>query len=240
MHHPAARWQEDSTGRQVCRGRTGCGIEGRWGRFRLPDGRRNGEKSFRHLENEAEAAVVVAGAGDAEGADLAGGFHVRAETGAHVVVADAYDAEGFAGAVGQLGECDAGGDVVAGHELVGDGQVGLYEGVDAALDVGHLLLGERPVEEEVDLALLAFDVRVAAPFAAIQPHHGLVEQVFGRVRGRELLFVVGVEYRGVLGIIVLGVFHLENFCKSSNFLWEKCYFCRLNRYLTKNNQKIEK
>ena len=184
-------------------------------------------KSFRHLENEAEAAVVVAGAGDAEGADLAGGFHMRAEAGAHVVIADAHDAESFAGAFGQFGEGDACGDVVAGHELVGDGQVGLYELVDAALDVGHLLLGERPVDEKVDLALLAFDVRVAAPFAAVQAHHGLVEQVLGRVRGRELLLVVGVEYRGVSGIVVLRVFHLEIFCKSSIFCGKKCYLCTL-------------
>ena len=239
MHHPAARWQEDSTGRQVCRGRTGCGIEGRWGRFRLPDGRRNGEKSFRHLENEAEAAVVVAGAGDAEGADLAGGFHVRAETGAHVVVADAHDAEGFAGAVGQFGEGDAGGDVVAGHELVGDGQVGLYELVDAVLDVGHLLLGERPVEEEVDLTLLAFDVRVAAPFAAVQPHHGLVEQVLGRVRGRELLLVVGVEHGGVFEVIVLAVFHLEIFCKSSIFLLEFVLFLQPKPIFNEKQPEIE-
>ena len=154
--------------------------------------RTDGRMRFRHLENEAEAAVVVAGAGDAEGTDLAGGFHMRAEAGAHVVIADAHDAEGFAGAVGQFGEGDAGGDVVAGHKLVGDRQVGLYESVDALFDVGHFLLGERPIEEEVDLALLAFDVRVAAPFAAVQAHHGLVEQVLGRVRGRELFLVVGV------------------------------------------------
>lgn len=163
-----------------------------------------------------------------------------AEAGADVVVADAHDAEGFAGVVGQFGEGDAGGDVVAGHKLVGDGQVGLYELVDASLNVGHLLLGERPVDEEVDLALLAFDVRVAAPFAAVQPHHGLVEQVLGRMGRRKFFLVVGVEGGCVFEIVVLAVFHLEIFCKSSNFLWEKCYFCRLNRYLTKNNQKIEK
>ena len=185
-------------------------------------------KSFRHLENEAEAAVVVAGAGDAEGADLAGGFHMRTEAGAHVVIADAHDAEGFAGAVGQFGEGDAGGDVVTGHELVCDGQVGLYELIDAALDVGHLLLGERPVNEEVDLALLAFDVRVAASFAAVQPHHGLVEQVLGRVCGRELLLVMGVEYRGVSGIVVLTVFHLEIFCKSKTKSWlVQLFFCKM-------------
>ena len=164
---------------------------------------------------------------------------MRAETGAHVVVADAHDAEGFAGAVGQLGECDAGGDVVAGHELVGDGQVGLYELVDALFDVGHLLLGERPVEEEVDLALLAFDVRVAASFAAVQPHHGLVEQVLCRVRGRELLLVVGVEYGGVLDIVVLRVFHLENFCKSSTFLLEFVLFLQPKPIFNEKQSEIE-
>lgn len=147
-----------------------------------------------------------------------------AEAGADVVVTDAHDAEGVAGAVGQFGEGDASRDVVTGYELVGDGQVGLYELVDAALDVGHLLLGERPVDEEVNLAFLAFDVTVAAPFAAVQAHHGLVEQVLGRVRGRELLLVVGVEHGGVSGIVVLAVFHLEIFCKSSIFCGKKSFY----------------
>ena len=63
-----------------------------------------------------------------------------AEAGADVVIADAYDAESFAGAVGQFGEGDAGGNVVAGHQLVGDGQVGGDQLVDLLLHGGHFLL----------------------------------------------------------------------------------------------------
>ena len=147
-----------------------------------------------------------------------------AEAGADVVVTDAHDAEGVAGVVGQFGEGDTGGDVVAGHQLVGDGQVGLYEGVDAPLNVGHLLLGERPVDEEVNLALLAFDVTVAAAFATEHAAHGLVEQVLGGMGRRKLFLVVGVEGRGVFEIVVLAVFHLEIFCKSSIFLLEFVLF----------------
>ena len=63
-----------------------------------------------------------------------------AEAGADVVVTDAHDAEGVAGVVGQFGEGDAGGNVVAGHQLVGDRQVGGDQLVDLLLHGGHFFL----------------------------------------------------------------------------------------------------
>ena len=58
----------------------------------------------RNAEHDAEVAVVVAGAADAEAANLACVLYVCAEAGAYVVVAHVDEAEGLAGIGGELAE----------------------------------------------------------------------------------------------------------------------------------------
>ena len=68
---------------------------------------------------------------------------------------------------------------------------------------------------------------VAAAFATEHPAHGLVEQVLGRVRGREFFLVVCVEGGGVFEIVVGCVFHDEIFCKNKTKSWlVQLFFCK--------------
>ena len=159
------------------------------GRFGVGGGRSDGADA----EDDAEVAVGVAGAGDAEVTYLAGVLDVLAQAGAEVVVADTHQAQRLAGVGRQAVQTDALGHIVAADEGGGDGQVLGDEGVDARLNVGHLLGGGTDGQAVVDLALLALDVGIARALAAEEAHHGLVEQVLGGVGRAVLVLVVGVE-----------------------------------------------
>ena len=111
-----------------------------------------------HAEHDAEVAVVVAGAADAEAANFARALHVGAKAGAHVVVAHRDEAQRGAGIGGELAEVDAGGHLVAVHIAGGDGKVGSDDAVYLGLDMAYLLLGGAGGEVVVALALLPFYV----------------------------------------------------------------------------------
>ena len=69
--------------------------------------------SLRYAEYDAEVAVGIAGAADAEDAHLASVFYMCAETRAHVVVAYIDEAQRVAGIGRELAEVDACGHLIA-------------------------------------------------------------------------------------------------------------------------------
>lgn len=146
-----------------------------------------------YFEHDAEGAVVVAGAGDAERPDLCCGGYVLTNAGADVVVADVDKAESLAGILGQFVQLYAFGNLVAGHEDVTDGEVLGDEFVHLAFNLCHLAGGGTGGQEEVDLGLLTFDMCILGALTAKHPYHGLVQQMFGGVAGTMLVLVVLVQ-----------------------------------------------
>ena len=146
-----------------------------------------------HAEHDAEVAVGVAGAADAEVAYLAGTLHMGTEAGTHVVVAHIDEAQRGAGIGGELAEVDAGGHLVAVHIAGGDGEVGSDDAVYLGFDMAYLLLGGAGGEVVVALALLTFDMVDTRAAATEKAHHGLIEDVLGGVGRGEFGLVMGVE-----------------------------------------------
>lgn len=75
-------------------------------------------------ENEAETAVFVAGATDAEGADFGSVPHMVASAQAVVVVAHAHHTHHIGGSIGQSLQVEAVGSLLLGNETERNGHVG--------------------------------------------------------------------------------------------------------------------
>ena len=145
-----------------------------------------------HAEHDAEVAVGVAGAADAEVAYLAGALHMGTEAGTHVVVAHIDEAQRGAGIGGELAEVDAGGHLGTAHIAGGDGEVGSDDAVYLGFDMAYLLLGGAGGEVVVALALLTLDVVDTRAGTAKHTHHRLVEDVLGTMGGRILCLIMVV------------------------------------------------
>ena len=133
------------------------------------------------LEAQAQSAVLVAVAYDAERAYLGRVADVRPDACAYVIVAHTYNAQCLACIGWQLAQVYPLWYVVTCHELCRNRQVLRYNLVHASLDICYLLLGWCAWQGVVALALLALDVRIAATFASEHPYHGLVQDVFYRM-----------------------------------------------------------
>ena len=148
-------------------------------------------------EDDAEGAAFSEGrprrGGNAEVPAFEGVLDVRAETGADVVVADTDEAQRLGCIVGQLGKGDFGRNPVARHILHRHRHVGLDDLVDTALDLGNLLGRGTLGQLVVELALLSLHMGVARTLTAEHAHHGLVEDMLGRVSRFVFLLVVVVE-----------------------------------------------
>ena len=118
---------------------------------------------------------------------------MTADAGTDVVVADAHQPDGLAGIVGQAVGRDAFRQGVAGDELEGDGKVLVDEPLHLALYLAFLLSRGLVVEPEGHLALLALNMGIEGAFAAEDPYHRLVQEMFRRMCGWKLLLVVLVE-----------------------------------------------
>lgn len=140
------------------------------------------------LEAQAQAAVGVVVAGDAEVADLGGVGHVQADAGAHVVVAHHHEAQRASGFGGQAAEVDRRGRVASLHVFGPDVEMAVYHFVDLALHFGYLLVGGALGQQVVAFAFLAFDVRIDRARASEHADHGAVQDVLGGVHGRIFLF----------------------------------------------------
>lgn len=149
-------------------------------------------------EDDAEHAVGIACAADAEVPYLGRVGHVGANAGTGIIVADTYDAERRACVFGQLTEVKQPDCLFLRHVVHRDGQVAGDDFVDPAFDFGHLLRRGTRGKLIVQLAFLTFDMRMSRTFATEHAHHGLVEDMFGGVRRRKLLLVVFVELRLLL------------------------------------------
>ena len=136
---------------------------------------------------------------------------MTADTGADIIVADAHEPYGVAGIFGQSFERDVGIRRVrislhdealqfsSCDELEGHRHVLLDETVHLALDFLFLLSVGLMVEYITYLAFLTLNVRIARAFTAKHTYHELVEQMFCRVCGGELFFVVFVKIHIVEG-----------------------------------------
>ena len=149
-----------------------------------------------NLESDAEGMFVFVpvGAKHFETAYLGGGADMASDAGADVVVADADQSDGVGGILWQTVGTDLRWQFVARDELEVDRQVVVDELLHLAFNLLFLLTGRLVVEVEAHLALLALDVGIIGAFAAEDANHGLIQEVFGRVRWRKLLFVMLVQY----------------------------------------------
>lgn len=138
-------------------------------------GKKGKQLIFRHFIDDAEAALVEAGAGNAEVSDFFCGFYVRTDAGTDVVVAYSNQPQGFGSVFGQFVELDSGRNIVACDKLKGYGQVSRYQLVDFNFHGFDLVLRQTSIYQEVDFTFLAFDVHIATTFAAEHSAHCLVQ-----------------------------------------------------------------
>ena len=137
------------------------------------------------LETQAQRAVLVAMAYDAERAYLGRVADVRPDACAYVIIAHAYNAQCVTCIGRQFAQVHTLWDIVACHEFYRNVMVLRYHLVNASLDLCYLLLGWCAWQGVVALALLSLDMRITATLASEHPYHGLVQDVFYRMHWRD-------------------------------------------------------
>ena len=137
------------------------------------------------LETQAQRAVLIAVAYDAERAYLGRVADVRPDACAYVIIAHAYNAQCVTCIGRQFAQVYPLWYVVACHEFYRNVMVLRYHVVHASLDLCYLLLGWCAWQGVVALALLSLDMRITATLASEHPYHGLVQDVFYRMHGRD-------------------------------------------------------
>ena len=133
------------------------------------------------LEAQAQRAVLIAVAYDAERAYLGCVADVRPYACTYVIVAHAYNAQCVTCIGRQLAQVHTLWNIVACHELYRNGVALCYHLVNASLNLCYLLLCGRAGQGIVALALLTLDMRITATLASEHPYHGLVQDVFYRM-----------------------------------------------------------
>lgn len=122
-------------------------------------------------ENEAETAVFVAGATDAESTDFGSVPHMVASAQAVVVVAHAHHTHHIGGSIGQSLQVEAVGSLLLGDEAERDGHIGGNHLVDARLNGSHFLGSECAREIVIEFRLGALHMCAHGTAAAKHLHH---------------------------------------------------------------------